>query len=80
VYGALSKEEGECSEVKFPSCHLPILKEKCTKTSYIAIKKSALQEATRYYLLFLVLFSLLLKESNFLCVFFYVLAVARNFA
>jgi hypothetical protein len=25
VYGALSKEEGECSEVKVPSWHLPIV-------------------------------------------------------
>jgi hypothetical protein len=47
MYGALSKVEGECSEVQVPSLHLPILKEKCTKPSYMAIKKSALWEATR---------------------------------
>jgi hypothetical protein len=40
VYGALSKEEGECSEVQVPSLYLPILKEKGMKPSYMAIKKA----------------------------------------
>jgi hypothetical protein len=40
MYGEFSKEEGECSKVQVPSWHLPILKEKGTKPSYMAIKKA----------------------------------------
>jgi hypothetical protein len=40
VYGALSKEKDECLDVQVPSSHFPILKEKCMKPSYMAIKKA----------------------------------------
>jgi hypothetical protein len=70
VYGALSKEEGECSEVKVPSRHLSIFKGKGMKPSYMAIKKALYgrQPGSIYFFRFYFCCLIRLKcIYNFLC-------------
>jgi hypothetical protein len=70
MYGALFKEEGECSEVQVSSRRFPILKEKGMKLSYMAIKEALYRKQPSSIYFFVFVFVALEREYFLLCFLF----------